>query len=125
MQTPISVRGVHRTLKRIKRGELAPDALMDLTIKSMEQLSFRNELLSHEHRRLNTVLIDEKKKQKLGKLIGLPAPDLPGQAQLFSPAKIEAIKVWKEAEDAQVEEVRARKARERLEKELERDQKKE
>ena len=125
IQTPISARGVRRTLKRIKRGELAPDASMDLMVKSMEQLSFRNELLIHENRGLNAALIDEKKKRKRGKPMGLLAPDQPGQAQFFSPAKIEAVRVRKEAQDAQVEEDRARKAREKLEKEFQRNRKKE
>ena len=89
---------------------------LDLIIRASEKLAVRNDILEHEIKGLHTALVDEKKRQKKGKPIGLFLKDEPGQAIFFSPAKIAAVQ-------ARQEELEAQKELEKLEKKTERQKK--
>ena len=112
-KTPCSVRGIRRTIKAIQSETTDMTTELDLVIRASEKLAIRNEILEHEIKGLRTVLIDEKKRRKRGKPMGLFIKDEPGQAMFFSPAKIAAVR-------ARQEELEAQREQEKLEKEVER-----
>ena len=115
-KTPGSVRGVRRAIKAIRSETTDIAAGLDLIIRASEKLAIRNNILEHEIIGLRTALVDEKKRRKRGKPMGLWDKDEPGQAIFFSPAKIAAVR-------ARQGELEAQKEQEKLKKELERQNK--
>jgi len=97
-------------------GILPPHSGLDLIIRATEKLVVKNDILEHENKGLRAALVDEKKRRKKGKAIGLFPKDKPGEAIFFSPAKIAAIRTRHEKLESQ-------KAQEKLEKETERQNK--
>lgn len=112
-KTPGSVRGIRRAVKALRAETTNMAAEMDLIIRASEKLAIRVELLEYKNIGLRTALVDEKKRRKKGKPMGLFIKDKPGQAMFFSPAKIAAVR-------ARQEELEAQKEQEKLEKEVER-----
>jgi hypothetical protein len=112
-KTPSSVRGVRRAVKAIRSETTDMNMGLDLMIRASEKLVIRNDILEHEIRGLRTALIDEKKRRKRGKPMGLFIKDEPGQAIFFSPARIATVR-------ARQEELEAQREQEKLEKEVER-----
>ena len=112
-KTPGSVRGLRRAAKTIRSETTDITAGLDLIIRASEKLAIRNDILEHEMKGLRTALVDEKKRRKKGKPMGLFVKDEPGQAMFFSPAKIAAVR-------ARQKELEAQKEQEKLEKAVER-----
>jgi hypothetical protein len=111
--TPGSVRGIRRTIKAVRSETPEITMGLDLIIRATEKLAIKNDILEHENKGLRTALIDEKKRRKRGKPMGLFAKDEPGQAIFFSPAKITAVRTRQK-------ELEAQKEQERLKKEVDR-----
>ena len=111
-KTPGSVRGLRRAVKAIRTDSIDIGAELDLIIRASEKLAIQAEILRHENLGLRTALVDVKKRRKRGKPMGLFVKDEPGQAMFFSPAKIAAVR-------ARQDELEAQKEQEKLEKELE------
>ena len=76
---------------------------LDVIIQASDKLVIRNDILEHEIRGLPTALLDERKRWKRGKPMGLFIKDEPGQPMFFSPAKIAAVQAHKEELEAQKE----------------------
>ena len=77
-KTPGSVRGIRRAVKALRAEATNIAAETDLIIRASEKLAIRAELLEHENIRLRTALVDEKKRRKRGKPMGLFIKDKPG-----------------------------------------------
>jgi DDE superfamily endonuclease len=86
--TPGSVRAVRRMAKAIKMEENRLSHEIEQLIKASEKLAITNEILAHENQDLRSTLVEEKRRRKRGKAMGLLDPDQPGQAQFFSPNKV-------------------------------------
>ena len=112
-KTPGSVRGVRRAVKATRSETTDIAAGLDLVIRASEKLAIKNDILEHEIVGLRTALVDEKKRRRRGKPMGLFVKDEPGQAMFFSLAKIAAVRTRQE-------ELEAQKEQEKLEKEVER-----
>jgi hypothetical protein len=102
-KTPGSIRGIHRTLKAIQRDKLDITAGLELIARASEKLAIKAELMDHENKGLREALIDEKKRRKKSKAMGLLAKDEPGQGMFFSPAKIASVRAHIAAEEASKE----------------------
>lgn len=122
-KTPGSVRGLRRLAKEIREEQAMHTANMEAIIRACGKLAIQNEILQHENTGLRAALIEEKKKRKRGKGMGLFEKERPGEAQFFSPAKVAAVR--QRAEEIQIEsqlrkslaeERRIQMAREKVEK---------
>lgn len=122
-KTPGSVRGVRRAVKALRAEASSMAAGVDLIIRASEKLAVRAELLEHENAGLRAALVDEKKRRKRGKPMGLVVKDQPGQAMFFSPAKIAAVRARHEELEAQKEQERLERAVERQNRVTERERK--
>ena len=91
-KTPTSVRGVRRAVKTIRSETTDINEGLDLIIRATEKLVIKNNILEHENKGLRNALIDEKKRRKKSKAMGLFSKDKPREAVFFSPAKIAAIR---------------------------------
>ena len=61
-------------------------------IRAAEKLAAQNEILLHQNKALSKTLVEEKRRRKRGKAIGLLDKDRqPGEAQFFSPARVAAV----------------------------------
>jgi len=121
--TPNSVRAIRRTIKAIsKEGEDLSENVQ-LLIRATEKLSIQNEILRHDNRDLYDTLVQEKKRRKRGKPMGLFDKENPGEAQFFSPSKVEALRQRAKEIEAQKEQEKLEIAQRRTEKALVREQK--
>lgn len=91
-ETPASVRGLRRITKHISKEEDSISADMALIIRGSQKIAIRAEILEHENKGLRKALIEEKRRRKKGKKMGLFDNDEPGQAQFFSPTKIATVR---------------------------------
>jgi hypothetical protein len=78
--TPGSVRGLRRVVKVVSREKRDLALEVDLIIRASEKLAIQNKILKHENIGLRTALIDEKKRRKRGKPLGLFDQERPGEA---------------------------------------------
>jgi hypothetical protein len=90
--TPMTVRALQPITRRIFREQAQLGSSIQLLIKAVQKLAISNEILEHENVRLKDTLLDEKKRRKRGKAMGLLDADTPGGGQLWSPSKIEATR---------------------------------
>jgi hypothetical protein len=100
-KTPGSVRGVRRLAKEIHKEQGVHTAKIEEIIRACGKLAIENEILKHENSGLHAALVNEKKRRKRGKGMGLFDKERPGEAQFFSPAKVAAVR--KRAEEIEVE----------------------
>lgn len=96
---------------------------MDLLVRAAEKLSIKKDILEHKNAGLREALIDERKRRKRGKKLGLLTGDEPGQAVFFSPAKIAAAREKQKALDNAKKHERLRKEEEKLAKAAEKERK--
>lgn len=122
-KTPGSVRGIRRAVKAIRAETTNMAAEVDLITRASEKLAIRAELLEHEVKGLRTALIDEKKRRKRAKPMGLFPKDQPGQAMFFSPTKIAAVRAHQEELEAQKEQEKHEKEQERQNRAAEKERK--
>ncbi|RMZ87477.1 hypothetical protein DV736_g5297, partial [Chaetothyriales sp. CBS 134916] len=122
-KTPGSVRGVRRLAKEIHKEHVIHTANVEAIIRACGKLAIENEVLRHANSGLRTALVEEEKKRKRGKGMGLFDKDRPGEAQFFSPAKVAAVRqraqemeIASQLQKAIAEERKMQKAREREEK---------
>ena len=115
-QTPATLRAIRRHIKTIRKDQGALEDKVDQLARAAEKLAISKEILQHEINGLQEALLNERKRRKRGKKMGLVDKDEPGQAVFFSPAKIEAAR-------ARQLEVEAQKEKDRLDKELQRREK--
>ena len=88
--TPLTARGLRRITKKVHlRHSLADRGSLLKIMRATEQLAFKNDLLRHENDALRGALITEKQRRKRGKGMGLFDREKAGQAQFFSPTKVE------------------------------------
>ncbi|KAN0076019.1 hypothetical protein V8E54_007289, partial [Elaphomyces granulatus] len=121
--TPGSVRAVRRTVKAIMKEETAVSNRVDSLIRAAEKLSIDNEILRHENQGLRETLIDEKKRRKRGKAMGLSDNDRPGEAQFYSPTKVALVRAKAAEIEAQKEADRLRVQEEKAQKQIEKEEK--
>jgi hypothetical protein len=105
-RTPDTIRSVIRTYNALINNGTAicPEAL--IFAKSAVKNAIKRSLAEHEREGLQAALVDEKKRRKRGKHMGLLAPDQPGQSKFFSGAIVQAVRARKhdlEAQKAQKE----------------------
>ena len=111
--TSSSVRDLRRAVKAARTKTTDMTAELKLIIRASEKLAVQAEILEYENVELCTALVNEKKRRKKGKHMGLFTKNEPGQAMFFSPVKITAVR-------AHHEELEAQKEQEKLDKEVER-----
>ena len=111
--TPVGVRALRRQIKAAKQASEAFTKEMDLVVRAAEKLSIKNEILEHENAGLRGALIQEQKRRKRGKKMGILSKEQPGQAMFASPAKIAAIRAQKETEEVQKAAAEEEKEREK------------
>ncbi|OXV05699.1 hypothetical protein Egran_06533 [Elaphomyces granulatus] len=92
-------------------------------IRASEKLTIKNEILKHENAGLRAALVNEKKRRKRGKKLGLFDNENPGEAQFFSPNKVQALRQRAEEAETQKEQEREAAVRRQAERALEREQK--
>ncbi|KAH7394673.1 hypothetical protein BKA66DRAFT_380518, partial [Pyrenochaeta sp. MPI-SDFR-AT-0127] len=119
-KTPGSVRGVRRLAKELHKEQAMHTAKMEEIIRACGKFAIQNEILQHENIGLRAALVEEKKKRKRGKGMGLFDKERPGEAQFFSPAKVaavrqraEEIQIESQLQKSRVEEKRVQQAREK------------
>jgi len=104
-KTPTSVRGLRRIIKQIYKEEAQAQARLtagtSLVIRASQKLAVQNEVLLHENKALCETLVQEKKRRKRGKAMGLFDKERAGEAQFFSPAKVATVR--QRAEDIEAE----------------------
>ncbi|PVH90582.1 hypothetical protein DM02DRAFT_475037, partial [Periconia macrospinosa] len=100
-KTPGSVRGVRRLAKEIHKEQAVHTAKMGEIIRACGKLAIQNDILQHEVTGLRAALVEEKKKRKRGKGMGLFDKERPGEAQFFSPEKVAAVR--RRAEEVEIE----------------------
>ena len=122
-KTPNSVRGVRRAIKALRVEDPALGSGVDLIVRGMEKLVVERDILQHQVDQLRGTIVNEKKRRKRGKNMGLLIKDEPGQAMFFSPGKIAAARACQEELDTQKEEERLAKEVEKQRKAFEREQK--
>ena len=118
-KTPAGVRSIRRHVKALgplnnREAQLA---------NGWEKTTIKNEILHHENQGLREALRTEQKRRKRGKKMGLLAGDEPGQAMFFSPGRIATVREQAAALEAQKEQERLDKAREKQAKATERERK--
>lgn len=121
-KTPGSIRAVRRTIKAISREETDITQAVQRMLKATEKLVIQNEILEHQNRALHGALVNEKKRRKRGKAMGLFDKENPGEAQFFSPTKVEAVRQRAHDIEAQKEQEKIEAADRRAKKALEREQ---
>jgi len=121
-KTPESVRAIRRTIKAIQQEEGNLTQATELMIKAAQKLVIRNEILEHQYKGLLTALVNEKKRQKRGKPLGLIDKDNLGKAQFFSPSKVEAARQRIQDIESQKEQEKIEAANRRTQKAIEREQ---
>ena len=77
--------------KQIHKGQMQLHQDTALLIRASEKLAAQNEILLHQNRSLSETLVQEKRRRKRGKAMGLLDKDRPGEAQFFSPARVAAV----------------------------------
>lgn len=122
-KTPRSVRGLRRTIKAMRAEPSDVKADLDLMIRASEKLAIRNDLQEHEIRGLRAALVDEKKRRKRGKNMGLFPKDEPGQAMFYSPNKIATVREHQANLEAQKEQEKLDKEMRRQDKAAEKERK--
>ena len=122
-KTPNSVRGVCRAIKALKEEDPALSFGVELIVRGMEKLVVGRDILQHQVDQLRGTIVNEKKRRKRGKNMGLFTKDEPGQAMFFSPGKIAAAKARQEELDTQKEEERLAKEAEKQRKAFKKEQK--
>jgi len=122
-KTPGSVRGVRRLAKEIRKEQAVHTAKLEKIVRACGKLAIQNDILQHEVTGLRAALVEEKKKRKRGKGMGLFDKEQPGEAQFFSPEKVaavrqraEEIEIEKRLQKSLAEEKRIQQAREKEEK---------
>ncbi|KAF2275262.1 uncharacterized protein EI97DRAFT_475869 [Westerdykella ornata] len=98
---PGSVRGVRRLAKEIHKEQGVHTAKIEEIIRVCKKLAIENEILKHENSGLHAALVNEKKRRKRGKGMGLFNKERPGEAQFFSSAKVAVVR--KRAEEIEIE----------------------
>lgn len=122
-KTPGSVRAIRRTIKAIQQEGGEFTQATQKMMKAAEKLVVQNEILQHQYRGVLNALIGEKKRRKRGKPMGLFDKDNPGEAQFFSPSKIEAVRQRAQDIESQKEQERVEAVNRRTQKALIREQK--
>ena len=119
-KTPESVRGVRRLAKEIRKEQAVHTAKLEKIVRACGKLAIQNDILQHEVTGLRAALVEEKKKRKRGKGMGLFDKERPGEAQFFSPEKVaavrqraEEIEIEKRLQKSLAEEKRIQQAREK------------
>ena len=121
--TPGSIRAVRRQIKAIKKDQGDLDAKIDSLCRAAEKMAIEKEICEHENTGLRKALIDEQKRRKRAKKLGILNKEKPGQAVFVSPAKIAVIRTRREQEEAENMNAQQEKERERMAKAAERAQK--
>ncbi len=121
--TPTSLQGIRRAIQRINKEQQLISAGTQQLFHASEKLATENSILRHENKCLREAFIDEKRRRKRGKAMGLIDKEKPGEAQFFSPSKVEAarkrmtdLEIAKEQEKAQAADLKLQKAIQREEK---------
>ena len=122
-KTPNSVRGVRRAIKALREEDPALGFGVDLIVRGMEKLVVEKDILQHQVDQLRGTIVNEKKRRKRGKNMGLFIKNEPKQAMFFSPSKIAAARARQEELNTQKEEERLAKEAEKQRKVFEREQK--
>jgi hypothetical protein len=96
---------------------------MEEIIRACGKLAIQNDILQIEVTGLRAALVEEKKKRKRGKGMGLFNKERPGEAQFFTPSKVavvrqraEEIEIESQLQKSLAEEKRIQQAREKEEK---------
>jgi phage-related minor tail protein len=84
----LTIRRLRKATKMLRTAQEDQHNQVQQLIVTSEKLVIRNEILEHEIRMLRATLIDEKRRRKRGKKMGLIDLDNPGQAQFFSLERI-------------------------------------
>ncbi|PVH90264.1 hypothetical protein DM02DRAFT_469161, partial [Periconia macrospinosa] len=114
-KTPGSVRGVRRLAKEIRKEQASLGAKTEKLLRASEKIITENEILKHDNKGLRTALVEEKKRRKRGKVMGLFDKERPGEAQFFSPAKVAAMRERAKEIEAQTQQKKALAEEKRLE----------
>ena len=61
-------------------------------MRAAEKLAAQNEILLHQNKSLSKTLVQEKRRRKRGKAIGLLDKDRPSELQFFSPTRVAAVR---------------------------------
>ncbi|EED21380.1 pogo transposable element, putative [Talaromyces stipitatus ATCC 10500] len=122
-KSPGSVRAIRRTLKAIRQEKSDLSEATQLALKALQKYAVQNEILEHQQQGLVDALIGEKKRQKRGRPLGLINKDNPGEAQFFSPGRIEAARQQIQNIELQKEQGKIEAANRRTQKAFARQQK--
>ncbi|EED12254.1 conserved hypothetical protein [Talaromyces stipitatus ATCC 10500] len=118
-----SVRAIRRTLKAIRQEKSDLSEATQLALKALQKYAVQNEILEHQQQGLVDALIGEKKQQKRGRPLDLIDKDNSGEAQFFSPGRIEAARQRIQNIESQKEQGKIEAANRRTQKAFARQQK--
>ena len=78
-------------VRRFHRQNIHLSPIKTRLVNSLDTALFRLEIKEHENKRLVNAIVQEKKRRKRGKPLGMPEicpPEFKGRAQVFTPSKI-------------------------------------
>ncbi|KMU92139.1 hypothetical protein CIHG_09949 [Coccidioides immitis H538.4] len=98
---PTTARGFRRQVRAARLRQSLLRRNVESFIRAGEQLLDENNLLKHENAFLKETVKTEQRRRKHGKPLGLLNKEHAGQAQFFSPARIQAARERADELDAQ------------------------
>ena len=116
-----NARDVRQLIKSVRQEKGVISSKMDLLCKSMEAMVFENDLLRHENTQIHQTLLNEVKRRKRGKPMGLLGANEPKFGQFWSPTKLAIRKQEIETQAQQEERQKQLAADQRLQSQIERD----
>lgn len=121
--TPTTARGVRRLIKTLHKEQFQLNSTIERVVHAAERLVFEKEILKHQNKAYEHVIIHEKKRRQRGKPMGLFNKDQPSTAQFFSPTKVAEARKQHDELETQKEETAAKKAHDKLQQAILRDEK--
>lgn len=107
------VRTAREVRSLIKKVYKHPEDHMQYLIRCLGALSVDNEVIMHENRYLQAVILAERKQRKPGRALGLVDSEESKYAKLFSPVKLKASVAALDEKEARIEQEKQRKSYEK------------
>jgi hypothetical protein len=123
IELALDIKSARKLTKNIRKKQQPVSKEVDALLKSVEALTIKNEILRYENTSLSETIIDQKKRQKRGKSMGLIKEDEPKYGQFFSPNKIDIRRAEMDEEEKLKEQEKQLKNDQKVQAQLDREEK--
>jgi hypothetical protein len=107
-----------RLLKTVHEDQETSNRNTDMLVSIVKHLSFENKLLYFQNKAPQEAFLDDRKRRKRGKAVGLITPSKPKFGQIFSPERIERVQEAHHQKQQDEERLKAQKADARLQRQI-------